>query len=320
MIKACMIVAAMALASVPVAFAQDSWPTHPIRFIVPFAPGGGTDGQCRVLADAAGKRLGQAIIVENLAGAGGTIGFNMVARADPDGYTILSATPGFATNPFIQKDIAYDPERDFASVIHATTSPVILVVAADSPIHSVRDLLDTARANPGQIRYGSAGIGSIAHLSGALLGALGGVKFTHVPYRGSEPAMIDLMAGRLQIGVENATSVLPRIRNGQLRAIAVGTTSKSDLVPEAPTIAETVPGYESSSWLGVLVPAKTPRPIVDRLNTAFNDSLNDPEVRRLLSAFGVEIVGGPPEVFGVFLKVKLAELKTVARAANLTPQ
>jgi tripartite-type tricarboxylate transporter receptor subunit TctC len=320
MIKACLIAAAMALGAVPAAFAQESYPTHPIRFIVPFAPGGGTDGQCRVLAEAAGKRLGQAIVVENMTGAGGTIGFNMVARADPDGYTILSATPGFAINPFIQKDIAYDPARDFAPVIQATTSPVILVVAADSPIHTVQDLLDMARAHPGQVRYGSAGIGSIAHLSGALLGALAGVKLTHVPYRGSEPATIDLLAGRLTIQVENATSVLPQVRSGQLRAIAVGAATQSTLLPGVPTIAATVPGYESSGWFGILVPAKTPRPVIDRLNAAFNDSLADPAVKKALSAFGVELVGGAPEVFGAYLQAKSAELKTVAKAANLVPQ
>ena len=215
MIKICLIAAAMALATAPAAFAEDTYPSHSIRFIVPFAPGGGTDGQCRILAEAVGKRLGQTLVVENTAGAGGTIGFNLVARADPDGYTILSATPGFAINPFIQKDIAYDPAKDFAPVIEATTSPVILIVTPDSPVHTVRDLLDMAREQPGQIRYGSAGIGSIAHLSAALLGSLGQVKFTHVPYRGSEPAMIDLLAGRLQFEVENATSALPRIQSGQ---------------------------------------------------------------------------------------------------------
>jgi len=320
MIKACLFIAAIALTIVPAARADEAFPTHPIRFIVPFSPGGGTDGQCRVLAEAAGKRLGQAIIVENLAGAGGTIGFNMAARADPDGYTILSATPAFATNPFIQKGVAYDPEKDFAPVIHATTSPVILVAVTESPIHTVQDLLDAARAHPGQIHYGSAGIGSIAHLSAALLGALGHVQLTHVPYRGSEPAMIDLLAGRLEILVDNATSVLPRIRSGQLRAIGVGTAAKYSLLPDVPTIAETIPGYESSSWLGVLVPAKTPRPVIDRLNAAFNDSLLDPEVRKALAGFGTELIAGPPEVFGVYLKAKLVELKSVAGAANLIPR
>jgi tripartite-type tricarboxylate transporter receptor subunit TctC len=320
MIKAVLTALSVVLGGVSIASAEDVYPTHPIRFIVPFAPGGGTDGQCRVMAEAVAKRLGQTLVVENTTGAGGTIGFNLVARADPDGYTILSATPGFAINPFIQKDIAYDPARDFAPVIQVSTSPVILVVAADSSIRSINDLLDMARAHPGQVRYGSAGIGSIAHLSGALLGALAGVKLTHVPYRGSEPATIDLLAGRLTIQVENATSVLPQVRSGQLRAIAVGAAAPSALLPGVPTIASVVPGYESSGWFGILVPAKTPRPVIDRLNAAFNDSLADPQVRKAMSAFGVELVGGSPEVFGAYLQAQSAELKTVAQAANLVRQ
>lgn len=317
--KTILIAAALLLSVNAAAKAEDAWPTHPIRFIVPFAPGGGTDGQSRVMAEAVGKRLGQPIIVENLAGAGGTIGFNMAARAEPDGYTILSATPGIAINPHIQKDIAYDLGRDFAPVIQVATGPVILVVAADSPFHTTKELMDAARANPGQIKYGSAGIGSIAHLSAALLGALGHVKFTHVPYRGSEPATLDLLAGRIQFQAENATSVLPKVRSGQLRALAVGTAVKSSLLPDAPTIAETVPGYESSGWYGILAPAKTPRAVIDRLNAAFNDSLADPAVRTSMATFGVDLVGGAPEVFGTFLKTKTAEMKIAADAANLTP-
>ena len=320
MIKAWAIAAAMLLASLSAVWSEDAYPTHPIRFIVPFAAGGGTDAQCRVLAEAVGKRLGQSLVVENATGAGGTIGVNQVARADPDGYTILSTTPGFVINPFIQKDIAYDPIRDFAPVIEATISPVILIVAADSPVHTVRDLLDAARVQPGQIRYGSAGIGSITHLSAALLGSMAGVRFTHIPYRGSEPAMIDLLAGRLQFEVENATSAMPRIRSGQLRAVAVGSLAPSALLPDVPTIAATVPGYESSSWFGIVVPAKTPAAAVARLNAAFNDSLADLEVRKSLSAFGVETVGGPPEVFGAFIAARQADMKSAAHAAGLVPQ
>jgi tripartite-type tricarboxylate transporter receptor subunit TctC len=316
-IKAFLIAAAMALGAGSVAFAQ-AYPTHPVRLVVPFAPGGGTDAQARILADALTQRLGQAFVVENMGGAGGTIGFNLVARADPDGYTILSATPAITINPYIQEDIAYDPARDFAPVVQTTTSPIALVVPADSPVHTVQDLIDMARAKPGQVRYGSAGIGSVAHLSGALFAALAGVKLTHVPYRGSGPALIDLLAGRLQVQFENAPAVLAQIRGGQLRAVAVGTTRKFTLLPEVPTIVETVPGYESSSWFGILAPAKTPRPVIDRLNAALNDSLDDPEVQKALSGLGVERIGGTPEAFGAYLKAKVAEMKTVAQAANLT--
>jgi tripartite-type tricarboxylate transporter receptor subunit TctC len=323
MIKAFLIAVAMALGIVPPAFAQASatdYPTHPIRFIVPFAAGGGSDAQSRILAEALTKRLGQPVVVENMGGAGGTIGVNLVARADPDGYTILSTTPSITINPYIQKDIAYDPARDFAPVIQTTTSPIVLVVPADSPIKSVQDVIDMARAKPGSVRYGSAGIGSIAHLSTALFAAMANVKLTHIPYRGTGPALIDLLAGRLQVEFENAPGVLPQIHSGQLRAIAVGTAKPSTLLPGLPTIAETVPGYESSSWFGVLVPAKTPRPIIDKLNAALNDALADPAVQKQLAGLGVERVGGTPEAFGAYLKAKIAEMKTVAKAANLTPQ
>ncbi len=319
MIKASLIAVAMLLSTGPAAFAQ-AYPTHPVRMIVPFAPGGGTDAVSRILADTLSRRLGQAFVVENMGGAGGTIGFNLVARADPDGYTILSTTPAIAINPYLQKDIAYDPIRDFAPVIQATTSPIVLVVPTESPIHTVRDLIDMARAKPGQIRYGSAGIGSISHLSGALFAAMAQVKLTHVPYRGSGPALIDLLAGRMQVQFENAPTVLAQIRGGQLRAIGVGTADKSALLPDVPTVAETVPGYESSSWFGILVPAATPRPVIDRLNAALNASLDDPEMQKTLSGLGLERIGGTPVAFGAYLKAKVAEMKTVAQAANLARQ
>jgi tripartite-type tricarboxylate transporter receptor subunit TctC len=318
-IRAFLIAAVMVLGVVPGAFAQ-SYPTHPVRLIVPFAAGGGTDAQARIWADVLSRRLGQAFVVENMGGAGGTIGFNLVARADPDGYTILATTPAVTINPYIQKDIAYDPARDFAPVIQTTTSPIVLVVPAASPIHTVQDLIDMAKAKPGQVRYGSAGIGSISHLSGALFGSLAGVKLTHIPYRGAGPAVIDLMAGRLQGDFENAPAVLLQIRGGQLRAVAVGTSGRSTLLPDVPTVAETVPGYESSSWFGILVPMNTPRPVIDRLNAALNAGLDDPATQKSLSGLGVERIGGTPEAFGAYLKAKIAEMKTVAQAANLTRQ
>ena len=320
MLRFLLVCLAVLLGSVGPGWAQPAFPTHPIRFVVPFAAGGGTDAQCRILAEAAGRRLGQTIIVDNLTGAGGTIGFAAVARAAPDGYTILSTTPGFAINPYIQKSIGYDPDRDFAAVIEATVSPVLLVVAADSPFHTVQDLLDLGRNSPGKLRYGSAGIGSIAHLSSALFVSLAGVKATHVPYRGSDPAILDLLAGRVQFLTENVTSVLPGVRSGQMRAIAVGTAKPSALLPGVPTIAAAVPGYESSAWFGILAPAGTPEPVISRLNAAFNESLADPQVQTQLSAFGVEIVGGAPAVFDAFLKARRTELKSLAQTANLVPQ
>ena len=302
------------------AAAQQSYPDHPVRLIVPFAPGGGTDALARILADTLSRRLGQAFVVENIGGAGGTIGFNQVARADPDGYTTLATTPAITINPYIQRDVTYDPERDFAPVIQTSTSPIVLVVPADSAFHTVRDVMEAAAEHPGQVRYGSAGIGSIAHLSGALFAALAGVKMTHVPYRGSGPALIDLIAGRLQTDFENLPAVLSQIRQGQLRAIAVGTAARSSLLPDVPTIAETLPGYESTSWFGILAPAKTPRPVIDRLNAVLNAALYDPDTRKALSGLGVERIGGTPEDFAAYLAARIAAMKTASQAANLSRQ
>ncbi len=315
------VLAALSIASTARAQAPAmGYPGHAIRLIVPFAAGGGSDAQSRILAEAMGRRLGQAVVVENMGGAGGTIGVNLVARAEADGYTLLAATPSLTINPYIQKDIAYDPGRDFAAVIQTTTSPIVLVVPAASSIRTVQDVIDMARARPGQVRFGTAGIGSIAHLSSALFASLAHVKMTHIPYRGTGPALIDLLAGRLQVQFENAPGVMPMIHSGQLRAIAVGTAGPSTLLPGLPTIAATVPGYESSSWFGILVPAKTPRPIIDRLNGVLNDALADPAVKTQLAGLGVEQVGGTPDAFAAYLHAKISEMKRVAKAADLTPK
>jgi tripartite-type tricarboxylate transporter receptor subunit TctC len=196
----------------------------------------------------------------------------------------------------------------------------VLVASKDVPIQSVRDLIELARVKPGAISYGSAGIGSTAFLGAELFKVLTGVSLTHIPYRGTGPALIDLIAGRIQVEFENAPAVLGHIRNGELRAIAVGTAKPSIVLPGLPTIAESVPGYELSSWLGILAPAATPRPVVERLNAAINKALADPAIRKRLADLGVEGVGGTPEAFGTYLQAKVAEIATVAKAAGLKPE
>lgn len=196
----------------------------------------------------------------------------------------------------------------------------MLVVNKDFPIRSVRDLIELARAKPDSISYGSAGIGSFTFLAAELFKALAGVDLTHIPYRGTGPALIDLLAGRIQVQFENAPAVLGQIRNGELKAIAVGTAKSSTILPDLPTIADTVPGYEASSWLGILAPAATPRPIVERLNAAINKGLDDPTIRKRLTDLGVERVGGTPEEFGAYLRAKVEETDRVAKAAGLKPE
>ena len=257
------------------------------------------------------------MIVENIGGAGGTIGIVQAAKAAPDGYTLLSATPSIGINPHIQKNVAYNTLRDFVPVVQITASPFVLIATKSFPIASVRDLLDIARTKPGTISYGSAGIGSASFLSAELFKALAQVDITHIPYRGTGPALIDLIAGRIQVQFENAPAALPQIRSGELKAIAVGTAKRSVIIPDLPAIAETVPGYEASSWLGLLAPTGTLRPIIDKLNAAINKSLSDATIRKRLSDLGVEWVGGSPEEFGAYLKAKVEETDRIAKAAGL---
>ncbi|MPZ37415.1 MAG: tripartite tricarboxylate transporter substrate binding protein [Rhizobiales bacterium] len=264
-----LVVAALAAAmstsaSIGPATAQDgSYPSRPIRLIVPFAAGGGTDTISRIFSQVLSEQLKGTVVVENVGGAGGSIGTGQGAKAAPDGYTLVTATPSIAINPHIQKSVPYNVLRDFAPVVQITTSPVVLVVNNDVPIKSVADLVALARAKPGAVNYGSAGIGSFNFLATELFKSLAGVNLTHIPYRGTGPALIDLMAGRTQVQFENAPAVLGQIRNGKLKAIAVGTTRRSAILPDLPTIAETVPGYESSSWLGLLAPAATDRRAIE---------------------------------------------------------
>ena len=211
---------------------------------MPFAAGGGTDTLSRIFAQVLSEQLKGTVVVENVGGAGGSIGTGQAAKAAPDGYTLLSATPSIAINPHIQKNVPYNVLRDFVPVVQITTSPVVLVVTKDFPVKSVRDLIDLARAKPGAISYGSAGIGSFTFLAAELFKAMAGVDMTHIPYRGTGPALIDLIAGRIQVQFENAPAVLGQIRSGELKAIAVGTAKSSAILPDLPTIAETVPGYE----------------------------------------------------------------------------
>jgi tripartite-type tricarboxylate transporter receptor subunit TctC len=320
MLKIALKVLTVTICTIGAAAGQTAYPTHPIRLIVPFAPGGSTDSQARIVADFLGRELGQQFLVVNVGGAGGTIGLNQAAKATPDGYTLVTATPSMTINPYIQKDIAYDPIKDFEPIALVADSPIVLVVPPDSKIKSVQDVIDMAKARPGMVRYGSAGIGSATHLSSALFAAMANIDMVHVPYRGAGPAILDLMAGRLDVQFENAPSVLGQVRGGALRGVAVGSSKRSAMLPGLPAIAETVSGYEATSWFGLLAPTKTPRAFVDKINTAVNKALADPAVMKQMESLGVELIGGTPDQFGAYLTARVAELKSVSKAANLVPQ
>lgn len=294
------------------------YPARPIRFIVPFAPGGGTDLLARMLAQRLPESLGQPVVVDNRGGAGGVIGAALAARAPADGYTIVLGSPGPLTiNPNLQAKLPYDSLRDFAPVTLATISPFSLVLHPSVPADSVKALIALARARPGQLNYGSAGTGAVNHFSAEQFKALAGVDLVHVPYKGAGPAVLDLVGGRLQLMFENLPTVLAHVRSGKLKMLAVGTKARSALVPEYPTLAEAgVPGYEASTAFGVLAPAKTPAAIVARLNRESVRLLRG-ELKERLSAMGLEAVGSTPGEYATHLREERARYGRIARVAGI---
>jgi tripartite-type tricarboxylate transporter receptor subunit TctC len=302
------------------AVAQDAWPSRPIRVIVPFTPGGGTDIMMRLVAQGLSNRLSQQVVVDNVAGAGGTIGAMQVVNAQPDGHTLLCGTPGsIAVNPVMQAGIRYHPLRDLAPVAQLTDSPIVLVTNKDFPVDSVAALIAMAKAQPGVINFGSAGPGSVAHLSGEMFCALAGVQITHVPYRGTSQSLLDLRAGRIQLLFENLPPVMEAISLGHVKALAVGTPQRSDLLPQLPTIAEAgVPGYVSSSYMGLLAPARTPPDIVRRLSEACAAVVQDADLAARLRGLGATPTPTTPDAFRGFIGERIADVTKLVEATGLS--
>ena len=295
-----------------------AYPIKPVRLIVPFAPGGGTDLIARTLSPRLAEALGQSVIVDNRAGAGGVIGADLVAKALPDGYTLLMGTPGPLTiNPALTAKMPYTL-ADFAPIALTTISPFMLVVHPSVPAKSVKELIALAQAKPNALNFGSAGTGSVAHLASEQFKALAGVQITHVPYKGGGQSLIDLLGGQLQMVIDNLPTVLPQVRLGKLRGLAVGTRKRSALVAEYPTMIEAgVPGYEASTASGVLAPAKTPRTILARLNRELNAIVRNVEVKERFFAQGLEAVGGTPEQYAQHLRDELQLNARVIRTAGI---
>ncbi len=296
-------------------YAADTYPTKPIRLIVPFGPGGGTDLIARTLSQRLTERLGQSVVVDNRAGAGGVIGADLVAKAVPDGYSLVMGTPGPLTiNPVLTAKMPYTL-ADFAPIALTTISPFMLVVNPAVPAKSVKELIALAQARPNSLNFGSAGNGSVAHLAGEQFKALANVQITHVPYKGGGQSLVDLLAGQIQMVIDNLPTVLPQVRLGKLRGLAVGTQKRSALVPEYPTMIEAgVPGYEATTASGMLAPAKTPRAIIVRLNRELNAIVGNAEVKDRFFTQGLEVVGGTPEDYARHLE---QELKLNARIVKL---
>jgi tripartite-type tricarboxylate transporter receptor subunit TctC len=309
-----------AAVAAPFAFAQSAanYPAKPMRLVVPFPAGGTTDILARAVAQKLSETWGRQVIVDNRPGAGGNIGSDLVAKATPDGYTLLMGTVGtHAINPSLYKNMPYDHVKDFAPVILVAGVPNVLVVNPSLPVHSVPELIAYAKANPGKLNFASSGNGTSIHLSGELFKAMTGVEMTHVPYKGSAPALTDLIGGQVQLMFDNLPSSLPFIKAGKLRALAVTSGARAAALPDLPTLAESgLPGFEASSWFGVLAPAGTPRDIVARLNGAIAGWLASPEAKEKLLAQGAIAAGGTPEDFARHIGAETSKWAKVVKASG----
>jgi tripartite-type tricarboxylate transporter receptor subunit TctC len=293
------------------ASAQD-YPKQPIRLIVPFAPGGGSDIMARILSEPLAKRLGQPIVIENKPGAGATIGADLVAKAQPDGYTLLYVTPGpQITNPYLMPKLPYDPDKDFTPVAMLVLAVNVLVVTKDLPVKSVAELIAYAKANPGKLNFSSSGVGSSSHLSGELFKQMAGINIVHVGYRGSGPSITDLLAGNVQMSIDTVSTMLPHIEAGGMRALAVATSERNPTLPDLPPIADTLPGFDGSSINYISAPAGTPQPIVEKLNKEINAVLSDPEVQKRMVVAGLTAVIESPAELGARIKREQVKWKQV---------
>ncbi|MBX9593038.1 MAG: tripartite tricarboxylate transporter substrate binding protein [Roseomonas sp.] len=301
------------------ALAQATWPDKPIRFIVPFAPGGTTDILGRVLAPRLTQGLGVSVVVENRGGAGGTVGHEVVVRSPPDGNTIMLGHIGtLGVNPSLYPRLSFDPIGGVAPVSMVALVPNILVVHPSVPARNLQELIALARAKPGELTYGSAGNGSAAHIAAAALGHAAGVEFTHVPYRGSGPMANDLIAGQINFTMTGGTVVMPLVRDGRLRALGVSSRARMQADPSIPTIAEQgLPGFETTQWYCVVTTAGVPAPIIARLNAEVHRAMNDPEVRQRLAAEGAESAPGTPEELGRFMRAEVARWAEVIRLTGM---
>jgi tripartite-type tricarboxylate transporter receptor subunit TctC len=302
----------------PAVLAQ-AYPAKPIRFVVPYAPGGPLDIMARALGQKLTESMGQPVVVDNRPGAGGNIGADIVAKAAPDGYTIvMGAVATHAINPTLYPSIPYDPVKDFTPVALVAVVPNVLVVNPELPVKSVKDLIELARAKPSSLNFGSGSTGSTGHLAGELFNALAGVKMVHIPYKGGAPAMADLLAGQVQLMFDNLANALPQVKAGKLRAIAVTTSQRSAFAPELPTLAEAgVPGFDLTTWFGVFLPGNAPRDIVTRLNTEIVRALNAPDMKDRLEKMGAEPPpSNTPERFAAFIRMEFDKYARVIKASG----
>lgn len=292
-----------------------------MRLVVPYSAGGSTDTVARLIGARLTERLGQQFVIDNRTGAGTLIGTEIVARAAPDGHTLLMATPPLAVNPSLYDKVPYVLERDFAAVTNVAASSNLLVVHPSVTASSTRELIALLKANPGKYNYGSSGIGGAGHLAMALFLNMAGVDAVHVPYKGGAPAVADLVAGRLSLMMANLTTAQPHIRAGRLRALGIGTAARSKLFPELPTVSESgVPGYEANNWNGVVAPAGTPKSVVDRLHREIAATLKEPAIAERMAKSALDPIGDTPAEFARYLKSEAGKWGKLVRSARIRPE
>lgn len=310
--------AALTAALLPLAASAQAWPSKPVTLVVPFAPGGSTDVTGRMLAAKLKNEIGQTVLVENKGGAGGNLGADFAARAQPDGHTIFLATSTHATNVTLYKKISYDLTRDLVPVSQVAFIPNLLVVNAALPVNNLAEFLAYARNPKNNVRYGSAGNGSSLHIAGALFNSMAGAHMQHIPYKGSGPAIVDLLGGQIEAVFSPLVDVVPHVKSGKFKAIGITTKSRSPVFPDVPAINEQLPGYEVTLWNGILVPANTPQDIVDKLNAALNRVLTQPDTKRLLAEQGSDPAPGTQAQFRDFIAAEIVRWRKLVEISGAT--
>lgn len=321
MYRKVLVLGALALSSAlssQIAAAQNGYPSRPIRLIVPSAPGGGTDFTARTIGQKLSEVIDQTVIVDNRPGAAGNIGVEIAAKSSPDGYTLVMPITSFSINPHLYAKLPFDTIKDFAPVVLASSAPLFLVINPSVPAKSVSELIAVAKAKPGQLNYANSGNGTTAHLAGELFKKMAGVSLVSVPYKGGGPAVIDLIAGQVQIYFSTIPAALAQVQAGKLRGIAVTTTKRVNLIPDVPTVAESgLPGFEVIGWFGIFAPAATPKPIIVKLNKEMNEVLRAHETQQRFASQGLTPGGGTPEELGKFLRAEIGKWGALIKEAGI---
>ena len=310
--------AAVLISSLTQGAAQE-WPARPVTMVVPFTSGTTSDVVARALTDHLSKAIGQPIVIDNRGGAGGNIGAGMVAKAKPDGYTILLATTGpAATNKLMYKTMTFDPQRDFADIVLVGKAPVIIVARPNGPANSLQGLIGYAKANPDKVTAGFPGNGTLGHITGKLLQERSGIKFAETQYRGSTPIITDLLGGHIDIAMDSMAAYVPQVQDGKLRALAVASSRRFAGLPDVPTASEAgLPGFEASVWYAMLAPTGTPAPVIAKLNAATNDLLKRAQAKELFEKLGIDVAGGTPNDLRTFVSSEIEKWAPIIKSANI---